>query len=72
MPVFSRALVSLVGAGAMLLAATPAQAANTNADYGQHVRHCAQHMGFSGDENPGLHHQGKSGWEPLHMSPDAM
>ena len=67
----SRVLVSLVSAGAMLLVATPAQAANANADYGQHVRHCTQHMGFSGDHNPGKH-QGKSGWDPTHMCPDAM
>ncbi|WP_232547443.1 hypothetical protein [Propioniciclava soli] len=67
----SRVLVSVVSAGALLLVATPAHAANANADYGQHVRHCTQHMGFSGDHNPGMH-QGKSGWDPMHMCPDAM
>jgi hypothetical protein len=39
-----------------------AQAADPAAnDYGQHVRHCAQTMGFSGDHNPGMHH-GNAGW----------
>ena len=68
----SRVLVSVVSAGALLVVATPAHAANANADYGQHVRHCTQHMGFSGDHNPGMH-QGKSGWDdPMHMCPDAI
>ena len=71
MPILSRVLVSLVSAGTLLLVATPAYAANANADYGQHVRHCTQHMGFSGDHNPGMHH-GKSGWDPTHMCPHAM
>lgn len=61
----SRVLVSLVGAGAMALIASPAHAADANADYGQHVRHCTQHMGFNGEHNPGMH-QGQSSWDPAH------
>ena len=57
------AVVSLAGSG--LLVAAPAQAADSNADYGQHVRNCAQTMGFDGTHNPGMHH-GKSGWDPDH------
>ena len=71
MSILSRVLVSVLSAGAMLLVANPAYAASANADYGQHVRHCTQHMGFSGEHNPGMH-QGKSGWDPMHMCPDAM
>lgn len=66
MRVLSRAVVSLVMAGAMMLVSAPAFAASANAGYGQHVRHCAQEHGFTGDHNPGLH-QGKSGWDPTHV-----
>lgn len=66
MRILSRGVVSLVMAGAMMLVAGPAFAASANADYGQHVRHCAQEHGFNGDHNPGLH-QGKSGWDPTHV-----
>ncbi|SDB95148.1 hypothetical protein GA0111570_11172 [Raineyella antarctica] len=52
--------VALAGSG--LLAAVPAQAADSNADFGQHVQMCAQMMGIDGVHNPGMH-QGKSGWE---------
>ena len=41
------------------LASTP-----TGADYGQHVRVCAQTMGFTGEHNPGMH-QGFSGWDGM-------
>jgi hypothetical protein len=57
------AVVGLAASG--LLLAGPAQAASENADYGQHVRNCAQTMGFDGTHNPGMH-QGKSGWDPSH------
>ena len=52
-------------ASSALLLGGPAQAADTNADFGQHVRTCAQTMGFDGMHNPGMH-QGKSGWDPSH------
>ena len=48
-----------------LLVAAPAEAASSNADFGQHVRTCAQTMGFDGTHNPGMH-EGKSGWDPSH------
>lgn len=64
----SRTLGALALAGAALLMAGPAQAANANADYGQHVRTCAQTMGFDGTHNPGMR-QGKSGWDPDHTCP---
>ncbi len=55
------AVLALAGAGQLV--AGPAQAADSNADFGQHVRTCAQTMGFDGMHNPGLH-QGISGWDP--------
>ncbi len=45
-----------------LLAPVVASAQPTGADFGQHVRHCARTMGFSGTHNPGLHH-GFAGWD---------
>lgn len=57
------AVVALAGSG--LLVAVPAQAADSNADFGQHVTMCAQTMGFDAMHNPGMH-QGKSGWDPTH------
>lgn len=56
-------VVALTGSG--LLAAVPAQAADPNADFGQHVRACTQAMGFDGMHNPGMH-QGRSGWDSSH------
>lgn len=35
----------------------------TGQEFGQHVRMCAQTMGFSGTHNPGMH-QGFAGWNP--------
>ncbi|HEY3001251.1 MAG TPA: hypothetical protein VGJ44_02785 [Kribbellaceae bacterium] len=31
-------------------------------DFGQHVRVCAQQVGFSAEHNPGMHH-GAAGWD---------
>lgn len=45
---------------AMVVPAGPAVAAP---EYAEHVVHCAQEMGFSGTHNPGVHHQGFSGWQ---------
>ena len=59
-------IVAVLGLAApAVLLGGPAQAASPNADYGQHVRTCAQTMGFDGTHNPGMH-QGKSGWDPSH------
>jgi hypothetical protein len=55
-------------AGALLaLTGIPVQAtaAADASDYGQHVRNCAQTMGFDGEHNPGMHH-GFSGFNPDH------
>jgi hypothetical protein len=60
------AVVSLAGPG--LLVAAPAHAADSPADYGQHVTVCAQTMGFDGMHNPGMH-EGRSGWDPSHTCP---
>ena len=44
--------------GLLLLPAGPVLADT----FGQHVRDCAQTMGFSGTHNPGMHH-GAAGWD---------
>ena len=49
------------------LVSTPATAATTaGGAFGEHVAHCAQHHGFAGDHNPGMHN-GASGWDPEHV-----
>ena len=58
---------ALVGA---TLAAAPAQAADSQSDFGQHVTVCAQTMGFDGTHNPGMH-QGITNWDPSHSCPMA-
>jgi len=60
-----RVLGVVVVAGAGLLVVAPARAVSQGADFGQHVRMCAQMTGFDGMHNPGMH-QGRSGWEPDH------
>lgn len=53
-------------AAVSVITATPAQAAPAPvAGYGQHVKMCAQMMGFDGDHNPGMH-QGRASWDPSH------
>ena len=41
-----------------------AEAATGSGSFGQHVRTCAQTMGFSGLHNPGMHH-GAAGWDGM-------
>jgi len=58
----------LVAAGTITaaLVLTPAIASagtSTGQEFGQHVRTCAQTMGFNGTHNPGMH-QGFAGWNP--------
>ena len=54
---------ALTAAAAIVVAgATPALADD---HFGQHVRTCAQTVGFDGEHNPGLHH-GAQGWSPDH------
>lgn len=70
---FMRALLVLLVVTGMILSlglpatADPGGILDSNAEYGQHVREHVQEMGgFSGEMNPGVHHQGKSGWEEHH------
>ncbi len=57
-------------AGVLLLAPSAASASPSpdGEPFGQHVRRCAQTMGFSGHHNPGMH-QGNAGWDgiPCHQ-----
>lgn len=55
--------VTTVTAGLLLLMPSAANAAPASAgSFGQHVRTCAQDMGFSGTHNPGMH-RGAAGWD---------
>ena len=53
-------LVTVVLSAGTALALLPGAAAAD--EFGQHVRHCAQHHGFDGSHNPGMH-QGAAGWD---------
>lgn len=55
----------------VVLTAGPATAAGAGEDFGQHVRTCAQTMGFDGVHNPGMH-QGFAGWDPSQPLPKAI
>lgn len=65
-PVLKRVVVAALGAAFIgAVAVGPAQAA-TGREYSEHVRACQQAMGFTGTHNPGVMHQGYSGWDPSH------
>ena len=52
-----------VTVGLLLLMPAAANAAPPSAGaFGQHVRSCAQDVGFSGTHNPGMH-RGAAGWD---------
>jgi hypothetical protein len=62
-----RIVVATALAGATVVLAGPAPASANQAagaDFGQHVRICAQAMGFTGEHNPGMH-QGYAGWDGM-------
>lgn len=64
-----RRMVTIAAAGTVLAIAGAGQALaveGSGRDYADHVRMCQQHMGFSGTHNPGVMHQGYSGWDPNH------
>jgi len=56
--------VLLLSVGLSLFA-NPLSPANADPDFGQHVRNCAQVMGFDGTMNPAMH-SGYAGWDPAH------
>jgi len=65
----TRRLASMVAAGLIIVvtgAGSAVAADGTGRDYAEHVRMCQQEMGFSGTHNPGVMHQGYSGWDPAH------
>ena len=66
----ARFALNAVAAAVVLLGAVmaPGSASAATADaatYGQHVRECAQSIGFDQHHNPGRHHGG-SMWDPDH------
>lgn len=58
------AAVGVIIAGSSVGSALAADGAGR--DYAEHVRMCRLEMGFSGTHNPGVMHQGFSGWDPAH------
>ena len=67
MRAIARIGVGLAALAVVALAPATASAdtpADPGAPYGQHVRQCAQTMGFSGTHNPGMH-QGYAGWDGM-------
>lgn len=61
------ALALITLAGVIVLAPGTASASSSSPDaqpFGQHVRHCTQTIGFSGQHNPGMH-QGNAGWDGM-------
>jgi hypothetical protein len=63
-------LATALAAGTAVLSAGGASAAapDQGPAFGQHVSQCAKTMGFSGTHNPGVMHQGKSGWDGATMT----
>lgn len=61
-----KVLVAAVAAVGLSVALSPAASASGGAEFGQHVRSCAQDMGFDGTHNPGMH-SGYAGWDPDHV-----
>ena len=61
----SAAVAAFVVLGAVLASSSASAAPADAAAYGQHVRDCAQTMGFDHHHNPGMH-QGISMWDPAH------
>ena len=60
------AVAAVVGVGS-----TAGAAADTSGrEFGQHVSHCAQTMGFNGQHNPGMH-QGYAGWDGMPCTDEA-
>ena len=63
--VLRSAAAAVVALGAALAPSSASAATTDAAAYGQHVRECAQSMGFDHHHNPGMH-EGISMWDPSH------
>lgn len=59
-------LIPAVAVVAAVALAPSSAAAGDGRDFGRHVVHCAQSVGFDGAHNPGMH-QGFSGFAADHM-----
>ncbi len=62
-----RLIVTTVVTTALML--LPAAASASTDTFGSHVSQHAQQHGFTGDHNPGVLHQGASGWIPCDHAP---
>lgn len=65
----ARRLATTIAAALIVVALSAGSASAADGggrDYAEHLRMCQQSMGFSGTHNPGVMHQGRSGWDPDH------
>lgn len=61
------ALAAAAAVATLALTVAPAQAAEpTGREFADHVVMCQAEMGFDGTHNPGVMHQGFSGWADHH------
>lgn len=61
-----RIMILAVAAGAAVALAPSAAAADDGREFGRHVVHCTQTVGFDGAHSPGMH-QGFYGFAADHM-----
>lgn len=62
----TRAAVAVVVLGVLGVAGATSASASSGRDYAEHVRACQEAMGFHGEHNPGVMHQGLSNWHEGH------
>lgn len=63
---FTRAAVAVVVLGVLGVASASSASASSGRDFAEHVRACQEAMGFNGEHNPGVMHQGFAGWHEGH------
>lgn len=68
----TRLTATAAAAAAALLPVPVAASATTGAAYGEQIsQHVTTQIGFTGDHNRGVHHQGFSGWDgTIHSTTD--
>ena len=62
----TRMMSILLLAVGLSLSTSSSASASAGPEFGQHVRTCAQVMGFDGIHNPGMH-TGYAGWATSHV-----
>jgi hypothetical protein len=59
-----RSVVMVLALAAPLVGSAAWASPQAGDEFGQHVRECAQQVGFSGEHNPGMH-RGAAGWDGM-------